>query len=288
MTKTPETHRAVGKAPEPAEPNSLSLYLREIGRRSLLTPAEEVQLAKRIERGDAQAKQRMIEANLRLVVSVARRYQHRGLPLLDLVQEGTLGLVRATEKFDWRRGNKFSTYAIWWIRQAVERALFRQGEPIRIPIHIHERRRKLARAEQTLELELGRKPSPAELSDATGFAVHQIEQAVDTRFGFTSLDAGGADGGDLADVISDPATSNAYEAVDARLTTTRLDELLGLLPPLQREVIELRFGIGGAERTVEKTASALRISIEDALALEQKALGRLRELSSPAELRDAA
>jgi RNA polymerase primary sigma factor len=268
-----------------SESDSLSLYLRKIGRRPLLTQAEEVQLAKRIERGDARAKERMIEANLRLVVSVARRYQHRGVPLLDLIQEGTFGLVRATERFDWRRGNKFSTYAIWWIRQATERAALSQGDPIRIPVHVVERRRLLARVEPALERELARKPSAGELAAATGLSVRQVDQAFDARHSFTSLDAGG---GDLADVISDPVTGSAYDAVDGRLTVDRLDELLSALPPLQRQVIELRFGIAGEERTAEATAETLRISTEDALVLEQKALGRLRQLGSLAELRAAA
>jgi RNA polymerase primary sigma factor len=268
--------------------DSLSLYLREIGRCRLLTPAEEVQLAKRIERGDNGAKQRMIEANLRLVVSIARRYQHRGLPLLDLIQEGTLGLVRATERFDWRRGNKFSTYAVWWIRQAAERALLSQTEPIRIPRHLHERRRKLARAEQPLELELGRKPSLEDLAAATGLSVQQVEQALGARYGFTSLDSSGPDGRVLASSIADPATVDAYDTVDTHATETRLEELLKSLPPSQRSVIELRFGISGEERTPEKAARALGISIEAAILLEQRALARLRELGSLAELRAAA
>jgi RNA polymerase primary sigma factor len=269
-------------------PDSLSLYLREVSRRRLLTAAEEVQLAKRIERGDQRAKQRMIEANLRLVVSVARRYQHRGLPLLDLIQEGTLGLVRATEKFDWRRGNKFSTYAVWWIRQATERALLSQAEPIRLPIHLHERRRKLAQAKQALELELGRKPSFAELAAATALSVEQVEQALDAGYGFTSLDTTEAEGASLADVIADPAAANGYEAVHARFPSSRLEELLRALPSLQRRVVELRFGITEEEHTPETTARRLGISVEDADALEQRALARLRELGSLAALRTAA
>jgi RNA polymerase primary sigma factor len=269
-------------------PDSLSLYLREVSRHRLLTAAEEVQLAKRIERGDQRAKQRMIEANLRLVVSVASRYQHRGLPLLDLIQEGTLGLVRATEKFDWRRGNKFSTYAVWWIRQATERALLSQAEPIRLPIHLHERRRKLAQAKQALELELGRDPSFAELAAATALSVEQVEQALDAGYGFTSLDTTEAEGASLADVIADPAAANGYEAVYARLPSSRLEELLRALPSLQRRVVELRFGITGEEHTPETTARRLGISVEDVVALEQRALARLRELGSLAALRTAA
>jgi RNA polymerase primary sigma factor len=268
--------------------DSLSLYLREVSRRRLLTVAEEVQLAKRIERGDHRAKHRMIEANLRLVVSVARKYQHRGLPLLDLIQEGTLGLVRATEKFDWRRGNKFSTYAIWWIRQAIVRALLTQAEPIRLPIHLHERRRKLAQAKRALELELSRKPSFAELAAETGLSVEQVEQAFDADYGFTSFDATEADGADLADVIGDPAAANGDQIVHARFPSSHLEQLLRALPSLQRRVVELRFGLTGEEHAPEETARLLGISAEGAVALEQKALARLRELGSLAALRPAA
>jgi RNA polymerase primary sigma factor len=269
-------------------PDSLSLYLREVSRRRLLTAAEEVQLAKRIERGDQKAKQRMIEANLRLVVSVARHYQHRGLPLLDLIQEGTLGLVRSTEKFDWRRGNKFSTYAIWWIRQATERALHSQAKPIRLPNHLHERRRKLSQAKQALELELRRKPSLAELAAETALSVEQVEQALDAGYSFTSLDATEADGADLADVIADPAAANGDEIVHALSPSSHLQELLRALPSLHRRVVELRFGITGEEHAPETTARLLGISVEGAVALEQKALARLRELGSLAALRPAA
>ena len=146
MTTNERTAKKPSRERGAVAANPLSLYLHEIGRYRLLTRAEEVQLAKRIEAGDEQAKERLINANLRLVVSVAKHYQRHGIPLLDLIQEGTLGLIRASEKFDWRRGNKFSTYAIWWIRQAVDRAVCNQAEPIRIPVHIHERRRRLARA----------------------------------------------------------------------------------------------------------------------------------------------
>src|SRR5262249_14818433 len=144
-------HRAIGLD---ASADSLRLYLRDIGRYRLLTRVEEVELAKRIEAGDEQAKERLIISNLRLVVSVARRYQRQGIPLLDLIQEGTLGLIRASERFDWRRGHKFSTYAIWWIRQAVDRAVCSQAEPICVPVHVHERRRTMARVRQALTLEL--------------------------------------------------------------------------------------------------------------------------------------
>jgi RNA polymerase primary sigma factor len=268
--------------------NTLSLYLHEIGRYRLLTRAEEVQLAKRIEAGDDQAKERLINANLRLVVSVAKHYQRHGIPLLDLIQEGTLGLIRASEKFDWRRGNKFSTYAIWWIRQAVDRAVCNQAEPIRIPVHIHERRRQLTRARHTLERELEREPSLAEVAAAAALSLAQAEQALNVPTGFVPLDGTDHDRYELATEIVDAEAGEAYERVDGRLAGTRLDKLLDALPLLQRRVIALRYGISGEERTAEQTAADLNISLRRLHALERTALRRLRELGSLAELEQAA
>jgi RNA polymerase primary sigma factor len=281
-------HSERSREPGAAAANPLSLYLHEIGRYRLLTRAEEVQLAKRIERGDPQAKERLINANLRLVVSVAKHYQRPGIPLLDLIQEGTLGLIRASEKFDWRHGNKFSTYAIWWIRQAVDRAVCNQGEPIRIPVHIHERRRRLARARQTLARELEREPSLDEVAAAAGLSLAQAEQAVSVPAGFVPLDSSPADHYPSATEIVDAQASDAYERVDGRLAGNRLDELIDALPEQQRQVITLRYGITGEERTSEQTAADLKISPVRARALERTALQRLRELSSLAELERAA
>jgi RNA polymerase primary sigma factor len=281
-------HSEHSREPGAAAANPLTLYLHEIGRYRLLTPAEEVQLAKRIERGDKQAKERLINANLRLVVSVAKHYQRHGIPLLDLVQEGTLGLIRASEKFDWRRGNKFSTYAIWWIRQAIDRAVCNQAEPIRIPVHVHERRRRLARARQALALELEREPSFDEVAAAAALSPAQAEQALSVPTGFVPLDSANADNRELSTAIIDTQASDAYERVDGRLTGTRLDTLLDALPLAQRQVIELRYGITGEERTSEQTADDLHMSVEQVRTLEQTALRRLRELSSLAELQQAA
>jgi len=267
-----------------SSPDSLTQYLREIGRHPLLEPADEVRLAKRIEQGDLTAKNRMIEANLRLVVSVARSYAHHGVPLLDLVQEGTIGLIRATERFDWRKGTKFSTYAMWWIRQAVDRAVCNQGDPIRLPIHVHERRRRLARVEQALEHELQRRPSVEELAHAADLSTDHAEQALGARPRFTSIDATDTDQASLVD----PQAGGAYERVERRLTVTRLEQLLSLLKPAQRRVIELRFGIGGDECSTERTAELLAMSAGKVSALERGALRRLRELISPLELRPAA
>ena len=220
-----------------------------------------MQLAKRIEAGDEQAKERLINANLRLVVSVAKHYQRQGIPLLDLIQEGTLGLIRASEKFDWRRGNKFSTYAIWWIRQAIDRAVCNQAEPIRIPVHIHERRRRLARARQALARELEREPSLDEVAAAAALSPAQAEQALSVP---DRLRPPGRCRTPTATNrrprSSTRRQSEAYERVDGRLAGTRLDKLLDALPLQQRQVIALRYGITGEERTIEQTAADLDIS----------------------------
>ena len=263
--------------------DSLAQYLREIGRHRLLTRAEEVALAKRIEAGDESARNRMVESNLRLVVATARTYAYRGVPLLDLIQEGTLGLMRAVERFDWRRGTKFSTYAGWWIRQAIDRAACNQAEPIRIPVHVHERRRRLARAEHVLDSELTRKPTVDELASEADLSLEHAEQALAAHHGFTPLDPTDAD----ATAIADPHASEAYEGVERRLTLTPLQQLLARLRPAQRRVIELRFGIRGDECSTERTAELLDISPGTVMALEREALHRLRELATPAELRRA-
>ena len=268
--------------------NALALYLNNIGRHRLLTRAEEVQLAKRIERGDEQAKEQLINANLRLVVSVAKRYQRQSIPLLDLIQEGTLGLIRASEKFDWRRGNKFSTYAIWWIRQAIDRAVCSQAEPIRIPVHVYERRRRLARVRQALTLELEREPSLAEVAAAAALSPAQVEQVLSVPNDFVPLDRANANNREPAIEIVDAQASDAYERVDGVLTGNRLEELLETLPAQQRQVIALRYGFTGEERTTEQTAADLDISSQQVRALERTALQRLRELSSLADLEQAA
>jgi RNA polymerase primary sigma factor len=275
------TERRSRPAGTAASSDSLAQYLREIGRYRLLTPAEEVALTKRIEAGDETAKNRMVESNLRLVVVVARAYAYRGVPLLDLIQEGTLGLIRAAERFDWRRGTKFSTYAVWWIRQAVDRAVCNQAEPIRVPVHVHERRRRLARAGQVLESELTRRPSVDELADAADLSSEHTEQALAARHGFTTLDTTDAD----ATSIADPHSGDVYDGVDSRLSVTPVQRLLGRLRPAQRRVIELRFGMLGDECSTERTAALLDISPREVRALEREALRRLRELGSQLELR---
>jgi RNA polymerase primary sigma factor len=268
--------------------DGLTLYLQEIGRHRLLTAAEEVQLAKLIERGDAQAKERMINANLRLVVSVAKRYQGHGLPLLDLIQEGTIGLIRASEKFDWRRGTKFSTYAMWWIRQAVDRAVSNQADLIRFPVHVRERRRRLARMRQALALELEREPSLAEVAGAAALPLAQVEHALSAPPAFVPLDSPTGEGETSFEVV-DTQAGEAYERVDRSSTSTPLHELLDALPTAQRRVIALRYGIAdGDEHTTEQTAVELDFTPRQVRALERAALRRLRELGSLGELQRAA
>jgi RNA polymerase primary sigma factor len=202
---------AVYEADQPAGlADSLQLFLAEVGRHTLLTAAQEVVLAKRIERGDVLAKRRMIESNLRLVVSIAKHYRGLGVPFLDLIQEGTLGLSRATDKFDWRRGYKFSTYATWWVRQAVQRAVVaNQARTIRLPVHVNEQQQKLYRAARLLETELGRDPTTYELAEATGLATQHAEAALSAVSASVSLNQTvRADGdGELADLLSDPRGS---------------------------------------------------------------------------------
>jgi RNA polymerase primary sigma factor len=246
-----------------------------------------VQLAKRIEHGDAQAKERMINANLRLVVSVAKRYQGHGIPLLDLVQEGTIGLIRASEKFDWRRGTKFSTYAMWWIRQAVDRAVSNQADLIRFPVHVHERRRRLARMRQALALELEREPSLAEVAGAAALPLAQVEHALRTPPAFVPLDSPTGEGETSFEVV-DTQAGEAYERVDRSSTSTPLHELLDALPTAQRRVIALRYGVDGDEHTTDQTAVELDLTPRQVRALERAALRRLRELGSLAELQRAA
>jgi RNA polymerase primary sigma factor len=257
----------------------------EIGRHRLLTAAEEVELSKRVERGDVEAKQRMINSNLRLVVSIAKRYQGRGLPLGDLIQEGVIGLNRAVEKFDWRRGFKFSTYATWWIRQACQRAIANQSRTIRVPAHVHERRVKLARVRQRLQVELGREPTPAELAEASELELRHVEEALDVIEASVSLNqAVGDDGdGEVGDLFSDPAASDPVEEAGDGLRREAVRAALRKLPELERRVLELRFGFDGEQQTLEAIERELRISRERVRKVERDALARLA-----VELKDVA
>jgi RNA polymerase primary sigma factor len=249
------------------------------GRYPLLTASEEVALAKRIERGDAAAKERMINSNLRLVISIAKRYQSRGLPLLDLVQEGVIGLNRAVEKFDWRRGYKFSTYATWWIRQACQRALSGQSATIRIPTHVNERQVKIRRVGRKLETELGRKPTREELAEAAGLALSHVEEALDAAVAPVSLNqAVGSEGeGELGDLFEDDNAGDPAEEATASVQRQEVRRALGSLPERERRVLELRFGFDGEPTSLEAIGKELGVSRERVRQLEEAAFARVAD-----------
>jgi RNA polymerase primary sigma factor len=263
----------------PASADSLQRFLAEIGRHSLLTAAEEVALAKRVERGDAAAKERMINSNLRLVVSIAKRYRGHGVPFLDLIQDGTIGLNRAVEKFDWRKGYKFSTYATWWIRQAVQRSIAAQSRTIRVPTHVHERRRKLSGARRKLELQLGREPTNEELAKATGIALRHVDEALDVVEARVSLNQplGDGEGAELGDVIADEESADPEELAGESLERRNVREALAGLPEQQRAILELRFGFDDEPISLEAIGRKLGISRERVRQLENEALAALAE-----------
>jgi RNA polymerase primary sigma factor len=276
--------------------DSLTLFMNDIGKHELLTAAEEVELAKRIERGDAAAKERMINCNLRLVVSIAKRYQGHGVPFGDLIQEGAIGLNRAVEKFDWRKGFKFSTYATWWIRQACQRAISNQSKTIRIPAHVHERRLKLARLAREFEAVHGREPTTEELAEAAGYELVHVEEALAVVDASVSLNqAVGTDGdAELGDLFADQDAADPVEEAGEILRKNAVRAALQTLPELERRILELRFGFGGEQQTLEAIERELGISRERFHKLEQQAFARLgRELegvidAGPDELADAA
>jgi RNA polymerase primary sigma factor len=272
------TDRASREAHDaPAGTDSVTLFMNAAGRYKLLTAAEEVALAKRVERGDAAAKERMINSNLRLVVSIAKRYQSRGLPLGDLIQEGVIGLNRAVEKFDWRRGFKFSTYATWWIRQACQRAVSNQSTTIRVPTHVHERRVKLGRARQRLEAANGTPPTAEELAAATGIELQHVVEALDAVEASVSLNQRvGADGeGELGELFPDPAATDPAEDVDDALRRSSVRRALERLPERERRLLELRYGFDGEPATLESIGRELGMSRERVRQVELEALARL-------------
>ncbi len=273
-------------APAEATTDSLQLFLREASRHSLLTAAQEVALAKRIERGDRNAKQEMIQANLRLVVSIAKNYRNQGLPFLDLIQEGTLGLIRAVEKFDWRRGFKLSTYATWWIRQAVARALADKARTIRMPVHIVERLQKMNRADRTLWTVLGREPTLEEIADEANLTVQQVIEVRAAARASASLDAPVGDTGDA--VLGDFVAGDDLlpeEAVELELRSQALTAALASLPEREREVVVLRYGLGGIEpKTLEEIGRTLGLTRERVRQIE---LDSLRRLAGQREMQQA-
>jgi RNA polymerase primary sigma factor len=271
--------------------DSLRLYLRSIGRVPLLSAEEEVALAKRIERGDVAAKQHMVEANLRLVVSIAKGYVGRGLTLLDLIQEGSLGLIRAVEKFDYRRGYKFSTYATWWIRQAVTRSLADKGRTIRIPVHMVERLNRLIHAERRLIQQLGREPNPAELADELECTVREVRDIMRITQQPISLEkpVGEEDDSALADFVEDASAASPFELASEALRRENVSRVLASLPRREREVIEMRYGIvGGRSRTLEEVGRAFNITRERVRQIENRTLKKLQTLPEAQQLREAS
>ena len=270
--------------------DTLQLFLNEIGRHRLLTPAEEIELAKRIERGDLAAKDRMINANLRLVVSIAKKYQGSELTLLDLIQEGILGLIRAVEKFDWRRGYRFSTYATWWIRQAVERGMDAKARTIKLPINLVRTQRKVARAENALALRLDRPPTDDEIAREAGITVDELVALRDAARTVTSLDRPLGEGDDAAFGDLLPSDGPAPEdVVHISLREETLRRALGELPDRERTVVELRYGIDGGEPTpLREIGRQLGITPERVRQIESKALGRLGRMRELDALRHAA
>jgi RNA polymerase primary sigma factor len=260
--------------------DSLQLFLADVGRHKLLTAADEVILAKQIERGDPTAKRRMIESNLRLVVSIAKGYRGLGVPFLDLIQEGTLGLNRAVEKFDWRRGFKFSTYATWWIRQSVQRAVANHARTIRVPVHVVERQQKLSRAARRLEVELGREATKEELAEATGLPMQHVDEALGAAHASVSLNqtVGADDEGELGDLFADREAADPFEEAEESLRRQGVRRALDALPERERRILELRFGFEGEPWTLEAIGHELDLTRERVRQLEGQALARLGAL----------
>jgi RNA polymerase primary sigma factor len=271
--------------------DSLRLYLRSIGRVDLLTADQEVSLAKRIERGDMRAKQQMIEANLRLVVSIAKSYLGRGLTFLDLIQEGSMGLIRAVEKFDYRRGYKFSTYATWWIRQAVTRAIADKGRTIRIPVHMVEKLNKVVHVERQLVQQLGREPTPDEIAAELETTVREVRDVLRMGQQPVSLEkpVGEEEDSALGDFVEDQTAESPFELAAENLRQENLRRALNALPSREREVIEMRFGLTGERPfTLEEVGRAFNVTRERIRQIENHTLKKLEALPEAQRLRDAS
>ncbi|MDE3190827.1 MAG: sigma-70 family RNA polymerase sigma factor [Acidobacteriota bacterium] len=271
--------------------DSLQLFLKDIGKVDLLTAAQEVELAKRIERGDHTAKQEMIEANLRLVVSIAKRYRNQGLPFLDLIQEGTIGLVRAAEKFDYRKGFKFSTYATWWIRQAVARALADKARTIRMPVHVVEKLNKIVRTERKLRAELCREPTPLEIALDLDLPLDEVEQIMRSSQTPVSLEkpVGDEEESEFGHFITDENVPLPDEVADEAMRKEQLRKILGTLSHRERRVLELRYGLDGEHpRTLDEVGRTFNVTRERIRQIENQSLKKLRALADSISLRDVA
>ena len=271
--------------------DALALFLKQIGRVELLTAAQEVELAKRIERGDLLAKNEMVEANLRLVVSIAKRYRNQGLPFLDLIQEGTIGLVRAAEKFDYRRGFKFSTYATWWIRQAVARALADKSRTIRMPVHVVEKLNRVGRVERELRSSLGRDPSAAEVAAGAGLTETEVQQILRAAQIPISLEkpVGDEEESELGHFIEDEGADQPDEAAEASLRNETLVRAMAGLSPRERRVLELRFGLNGEQpRTLDEVGRLFSVTRERIRQIESQSLKKLAALGAVSSLRHVA
>jgi RNA polymerase primary sigma factor len=271
--------------------DALQLFMNEVSRHGLLTAEEEVELAKRIEQGDREAKEKMINSNLRLVVSLAKRYQNQQLSLLDLIQEGILGLIRAAEKFDWRKGFKFSTYATWWIRQAIERGIANKARPIRMPVHVVQRERKITRAERELAMQLGRQPTDEEIAEQSQLSIRQVREVRDAARTVASLDKPVGENEELS--LGDLFESDQPkpdEVLEVSLRSEALRNAIAELPDREREVVKLRYGFNGNEdpKTIEDVVRRLGISRDRVRAIESQALARLGRMREMDALRTVA
>lgn len=267
----------------------VQVYLRSIGRIKLLTAAEEIELARRIAKGDMFAKKRLVQANLRLVVSVAKKYQGRGLPFLDLIQEGNLGLIRAAEKFDAERGYKFSTYATWWIRQGITRALADKSRTIRVPVHMVETINNLRKVTRKLSQELGRRPTLEDLAKGMGVTVNKIKEILAANRSPLSLDTPYGDDEDnsLSELVEDENSRRPEDSTEASLMSDDIRGVLSMLTPREREVLILRFGLNdGKQRTLEQVGKLVGITRERTRQIELKALRALRQSNVTGRLKD--
>jgi RNA polymerase primary sigma factor len=271
--------------------DALQLFLKDIGKVPLLTAAQEVELAKRIERGDHGAKQAMVEANLRLVVSIAKRYRNQGLPFLDLIQEGTIGLVRAAEKFDYRKGFKFSTYATWWIRQAVARAIADKGRTIRMPVHVVEKLNRILRSERKLRAERGREPTTEEIARDLEMSVEEVTHIRRSAQTPVSLEkpVGDDDESEFGHFLADDSTPLPDELAETALQREALRTILSALSERERMVLELRYGLDGQQpRTLDEVGRAFNVTRERIRQIEHQGLKKLRALADAQRVRDVA